>query len=250
MRVVITGAAGRIGTQIVEELSGIHEICLIDRIPIPDRKSVVADLAKVYAGSMWRPWSRFTSASWTESFEGAKVVLHLAADVRNDASWDSVRHNNIQATWNVIKAAAKYQVSRVIFASSNWTVKALEHALAPGCYEPGGSKIGSDVSPCPLRPYGVSKAFGELIGRMFVEEEKLRSFIAVRIGYYDPQPPLNNEDRRLWIGTQDLRTLLRRCVEVETQGFHVAYGVSAQPIVPYDLSYTSCLLSWMPQETL
>ncbi len=38
MRVVITGAAGQIGTQMVEELSAIHEASLVDRLPVPDRK--------------------------------------------------------------------------------------------------------------------------------------------------------------------------------------------------------------------
>jgi nucleoside-diphosphate-sugar epimerase len=44
MRVVITGAAGRIGIQMVEELSEAYELRLIDRVRLPRRKSVVADL--------------------------------------------------------------------------------------------------------------------------------------------------------------------------------------------------------------
>jgi nucleoside-diphosphate-sugar epimerase len=41
MRVVITGAAGRIGSQVVEELSGMHDLCLLDCRPMPGRKSVL-----------------------------------------------------------------------------------------------------------------------------------------------------------------------------------------------------------------
>jgi len=39
MAVIITGAAGQIGSQIVEELSNLHELCLIDRIPVPGHTS-------------------------------------------------------------------------------------------------------------------------------------------------------------------------------------------------------------------
>ena len=248
MRVVITGAAGRIGIQMVEELSEAYELCLIDRVRLPRRKSVVADLAQNHRGPLGRTWWRFGRASWIDSFGGADVVLHLAADVRNDAPWDSVYVDNIEATWNVLKAAAKHRVPRVVFASSNWAVKALERQLAPACYAQDGPKIGSDISPYPLRPYGLSKAFGELMGRMFVEQQELGSFIAVRIGSYHPQPP-KNKDLRLWIGPRDLRSLMRRCVEVEAQGFHIVYGVSAQPMAPYDLSYTTRLLSWTPEQT-
>ena len=61
----------------------------------------------------------------------------------------------------------------------------------------------------------------------------------------------NNSDERLsaiWIGVQDLRSLLRRCVESSSEGFHVVYGVSGQPTAPYDLSYTRKFLSWQPRQ--
>jgi nucleoside-diphosphate-sugar epimerase len=175
-------------------------------------------------------------------------VLHLAANARPDAPWPLVLRDNIHATWNVLEAAAQHQVRRVIFASSNWAVKALERALAPACYLPDGPKIGSDAPPRPLTPYGISKAAGELAGRMFVDERRLGSFLAVRLGSYLPTPLQNGEYRPLWIGTTDLRSLLRRCVEAEFAGFHVVYGVSGQPIAPYDLSYTNRLLAWRPQQ--
>jgi nucleoside-diphosphate-sugar epimerase len=249
MRIVITGAAGQIGRQMVEELSQSHELRLIDRVPVPGRKSVVADLAKNHAVSGRTSWG-FRCKPWSSSFEGADVVLHLAGDVRNDASWEFVLRDNIQVTWHVIEVAARYRVPRVVFASSNWAVRALEQRLGPDCYQPGGPKIASDAPPRPLYPYGLSKALGEIAGRMFVDQGQLRSFLAVRIGAYAPEPHKSNERlRALWIGSRDIRTLLRCCVESPLEGFHVFYGVSAQPTAPYDLSYTREFLSWVAQES-
>jgi hypothetical protein len=83
---------------------------------------------------------------------------------------------------------------------------------------------------------------------MFVDQSKLASFIAVRIGYYNPELPQDADLGSRWIGTRDLRSLLRRCVEAEFKGFHVVYGVSAQPTSPYDLSYAKRLINWEPSQ--
>ena len=248
MRVIITGAAGRIGKQIAEELLDSHDLCLVDRRPVKGQASIVADLSKNTVKNFCWPWSKSRPAPWTESLRGADVVLHLAADPRPHAPWEQVLRDNIQATQNVIEAAVNCRVRRVVFASSNWAVKALEQELAPTCYNPSGPKISSDAPPRPLTLYGTSKAFGELTGRMFVDECQLESFVAVRIGSYYPNYPKNERERFLWIGAQDIRSLFRRCVEAQFEGFHVVYGVSAQPTVPYDLSHTRRLLAWEPQQ--
>ncbi len=247
MRVIITGAAGRIGVQMVAELADSHVLRLLDRKVIAAQASMVANLARPSGREDWRRWLQLGSARWMNTFKGADVVLHLAAHPVPSAPWTGVLPDNIVATWNVIEAAIRHRVARVVFASSNWAVKGLERELAPACYTPDGPKIGSDASPRPIDAYGISKAFGEITGRAAVEEGQLKSFVAVRIGGYPPRPP-TEEQRRLWIGTRDLRTLLRRCIEADFAGFHVVYGVSAQPIAPYDLSHTRRLLSWEPRE--
>jgi uronate dehydrogenase len=184
-----------------------------------------------------------------QAFEGADVVLHLAVDQRRAVPEQQRLFNNMQMTLNVMEAAVRHHVSRIVFASSNWAVKALERELAPACYMPDGPKIGSEAQPRPIDAYGIGKACGEIAGRTFVDQQKLASFVSVRIGWYPPRPlPMNKDYRRLGIGAQDLRGLFRSCVEAEFTGFHVVYGISAQPIAPYDLSHTRRLLSWEPQQ--
>lgn len=238
MRIVITGAAGKIASQLVEELQSLHDLCLIDRWPVSHRESIIGDLKQ--ASPM--------DSGWANAFDGADAVFHLAANAQEDASWSEVLGDNVEATWNVLEAAATHHVPRVVFASSNWVVKALERELAPNCYRNDGPKIGSDIAPCPVNSYGLSKAFGETAGRMFVDQGRLSSFVAVRVGYYSSLPVIDSEFRNLWIGANDIRALLRKCVEETFDGFHVVYGVSAQTSAPYDLSYTESLLSWTPKQ--
>lgn len=248
VRIAITGAAGKIGMQMVEEFSRSHDLCLIDKRRVPGHRSIVADLAEHRVRSLRRPWLKTRLPRWMSAFDGVDVVLHLAADIQPSAPWESVARNNIQATWNVIEAAAKCRVPRVVFASSNWAVKAVENALAPSCYAPHGPKIDSQAPPSALTAYGLSKAFGEVAGRMFVDEGKLPSFVAVRIGNYNPVPSSDQVARARWIGVADIRSLFRQCVEADLRGFHVVYGVSAQKTAPYDLSHTQQLLSWFPRQ--
>ena len=247
MRIVITGAAGQIGSQLVEELSCAHELCLIDRRSVTGRRSIIGDLSmRSGVGEV----ARAKSARWSDAFKGAQVVVHLAADTSPAAPWGSILPNNIAATFNVLQAAGDHGVRRVVFASSNWAVRALERKLAPDCYRMDGPKIDSGTAPFPLRAYGLSKGFGELAGRMFVDEGHLKSFIAVRIGFFSLKPPKDESLSTRWIGAEDIRTLFRRCVEAQFEGFHIVYGVSAQKAVPYDLAHTRELLSWFPQQVL
>jgi hypothetical protein len=249
MKLVITGAAGGIGTEIVDELAQAHELCLIDRVKIHSRKSLVCDLSKSRAWSNGLEWCGLYTSALTKAFTRAHAVLHLAAEPLPEAPWRKILRDNIQATQHVLETAARHRVPRVVYASSNWAVKALERELAPACYLPDGPKIGSDVPPRPLTAYGASKALGEITGKMFIDQNLLESFVAVRIGHYSREPLLTGASRDLWIGADDLRSLLRRCVEAEFTGYHVVYGASAQRRSPFDLSYTRALLHWEPRQS-
>jgi len=122
----------------------------------------------------------------------------------------------------------------------------MERSLAPACFLPDGPIIGSEVAPCPINTYGLSKAYGELAGRMFVDNQKLQSFVAVRIGYFGPLTA-NQDLRCFWIGAADIRRLFRRCAEAEFRGSYRLRSLGAKT-APYDLSHTTELLSWFPSQ--
>ncbi len=248
MNVLITGASGIIGREIVKDLSSRHKLRLLDCKPFPDRASIIADLTQYNNNTISSGYYNSKLKRWSDVFKEAGVVVHLAKSTTSNPTLQQTIHNDMQLTWNVFQAAIKHRIRRIVYASSNWVVKVLELELAPACYKSNGPKIGSDAYPRPKTYYGITKACGEITGRMMVEDKELDSFVAVRIGSYNPNPTKDERYRQLGITKNDLCSLFRSCVEAEFNGFHVVYGVSAQKKAPYDLSYTRRLLSWKPKE--
>jgi uronate dehydrogenase len=244
MRIVITGAAGHVGRLATAALAS-HDLVLLDRRRLDDPRARAANLSRAPA-----PLSRLPKVRrWDRWFAGADAVLHLAAVVhpvgQGTGGWRLVRRHNIDATFHVLTAAAAHGVPKVVFGSSTWAVRGTltaAHDARP--------RIGSDAFPRPLTRYGLSKAFGELAGRMFVDEGQLRTFVALRIGYAPPpgHVPAEGSTHDAWIGPQDLATLIRRTLEADLVGYHVVYGVSGVRACPYDLADTTRLLQWAPVE--
>lgn len=244
MRIVITGAAGHIGRLATAELAS-HDLVLLDRQRTGDPRSAAVNLSRAPAALSRLPWLPL----WDRRFAGADVVLHLAAVLHpageGRGGWRNVRRHNVDATFHVLTAAAAHRVPKVVFASSGWAVRG-----AGADVSGSAAPIGSDSPPRPVSRYGLSKAFGELAGRMFVDEGRLRTVVAMRIGYAPPagHVPGNEWSRDGWIGPRDLATFIRRSIEADLSGFHVVYGVSGVRACPFDLTYTTRVLGWTPVE--
>ena len=240
MKVAITGAAGRVGGTVAGALKRDHDLTLIDIRPIENASSIVADLSA--------PLQPGEPDDLAQALRQTEVLVHLAEDPDPSTPWERVLGNNIAATWNVTRLAATCGVRRIVYASSHWAVMGHEKQLASTYRMPDGRKIGSDAPPWPNSYYGIAKVCGELTGKMLVESGDLQSFVAVRIGYYDPEPMSEEHHRTLGITSGDLSGLFRRCVVADFSGFHIVYGISRQECGPFDLSYTCGLLDWEPTE--
>ncbi len=111
--------------------------------------------------------------------------------------------------------AARLARARVVFASSN-------HAIG---FHPRATPLDAD---CALRPdgfYGLSKAYGELMGGLYWEKHGVES-VSVRIGSCFPEPV----DARMlatWLSYADLARLMVRCIEAERTGCCIVWGNSA-----------------------
>jgi FlaA1/EpsC-like NDP-sugar epimerase len=101
-RVLITGAAGNLGSKLRRHLAARHyELILLDRNSADDPSLMVAELGAF-------------DTAWTDRFAGVDTVVHLAAEPSPLTDWPSLVRSNIDAPINVFAAAAAHRVRRVI----------------------------------------------------------------------------------------------------------------------------------------
>jgi len=254
--VLITGAEGNIGTGLRRNLADRYVLRLLTRDPVEGPESTVADIAELDA--------------ILPAFEGVDAVVHLAASATVDAEWPDVLHNNIEGLYNVFEAARQQRVGQVVFASSNHAVGGYEADGVPEVYRRGsGVMVGIDA---PLRPdslYGISKAFGEAVGRHFSEKFGLKVY-CLRIGSVlsddNPRsesitkgpgpfwlPPMSERDRlrryaATWLSHADLARLVDACLRAEHINFGIYYGVSDNPYRFWTLDNAKADLGYWPED--
>ena len=99
--VLITGAAGNLGSKLRRHLQGRYELRLLDLDPRDDAAIVAADLSR---------WD----LAWADRFQGVDTVVHLAANGVAQQLWPSVVGPNIDVTIHVYQAAVRAGVRRVV----------------------------------------------------------------------------------------------------------------------------------------
>jgi NAD+ dependent glucose-6-phosphate dehydrogenase len=256
MKILITGANGRIG-RILREALTEHDLRLLSRSPMEDSdaESFVGDIADF---DSIRP-----------AFEGVDAVLHLAAASDVGAGWEPVLNANVVGARNVYEAALAAGVERVVYASTTHNVAGHERAAGPGIYDLDQSlRFGADVEPRPDSLYGASKVFGEALGRWYSDVHGLR-VICLRIGYVSGRPDeeiasaeidaavLDELDpdkrtarrrvRAIWLSQRDCIGLFRAALAADVR-WAVVYGTSNNPRQIWDLEPTRRLLSFEPQD--
>ena len=229
-RVLVTGAAGRIGSAFVEEMQDRYDFRLADKTDrvhavLPGAESLLLDIADPEA--------------CVHAVQGIDVVLHLAADPSPEADYyASLRPNNFDGTYNVFKAAADAGCARVVYASSVQAVLGF----------PADDLTPVDATWWPMNMYAVSKCYGEATARMFSATTEL-SAICVRIGAYH-RPGLGDPEWRhelsAYVSPRDLNQLFRLCIDAENIDFAVVHGISNNRIKRLSLVETTELLGYQP----
>ena len=175
-------------------------------------------------------------------------VVHLAGDPRADADWDSVFANNIGGTKNVYEAARLVGAKRIVFASSNHTTGAYE-SFPPSPHTKQNPML--ITTRDPIRPdgfYGVSKAAGEAIARMYYEVYGLES-ICLRIGSMTKEDDsrINPRFNSTWLSHRDLVQLVRKSLLANVK-FGIYYGVSNNTKRFWDISNAEAELGYHPED--
>ncbi|WP_067178612.1 NAD-dependent epimerase/dehydratase family protein [Microtetraspora niveoalba] len=204
MATLITGAAGRIGACLRRGLPELgHRLRLTDRIPIEEHgvDQIVGDITD--------------PATLAAAMEGVHAVVHLAGDPSTSASFESVLAANIEGTYRVFEAARSAGVERVVFASSN-------HAAG---FTPRQESAPADTPARPDSLYGVSKVYGEALGRYYADRYGIR-VACLRIGSFEPRPP---DARALstWLSPGDMVRLAHACLTAPELTYALVWGVSA-----------------------
>lgn len=267
MKILLTGAYGKVGTAIIDHLADDPEFDFSyfnrsDRPPdhpYGEFDTIIGDVTE--------------KEEITQALEGQDAVIHLAASISGDTPWPEILNNNIIGGYNTFQGAAEQGVGKFIFASTNHVVGLYEKEHAPELYQPGYDLMLDHK--VPVRPdsyYGVSKSFGEDLGRYYSETEDI-SFYGLRIcsvrkpeydhPYGDAERGVANGKWKrgdqeyeekvarmkcMWHSRRDLAQLVEKSLKDETVDFDIFYGVSDNDRRWHDIDHARKVLGYDPQD--
>jgi uronate dehydrogenase len=237
-KLVITGAAGRIGSSLAEGFKESGHLVLADKDmdKLGELKGENRTLFEL---------DILDKASCLEVCKGADAVIHLAANPSPSSTFDEVKSINMDGTYNMMSAAHEQGCLRFIFASSIHAVKGY----------PKDEQVKTTSPVRPLDFYGVSKAFGEALGNYYGYQTDME-VIAIRIGGFRSLEHLKAQEkepepyqRSSYISERDMVQLIKRCVETDLERpFEIVHGVSDNQFKFLDLSDTREKVGYQPQD--
>jgi len=231
-KILITGAAGTIGQLLVKHLGNRYDMVLTDIVEpshTGDHTYIHAELSELAA-----------MENVFNHSPGIDTIVHLGADIRREAPWESLLPNNIVATYNVFEAAHRAGVKRIIFASSINSVDGY----------PEGVQVNTTMPVAPPNLYGATKAWGEALAR-FYSDQKGVVVHCLRIGWLTPHDGefLQNEATNILlhmtITHNDLLRFFDACLESK-HGFKIWHVLSNNFWNRLDISDTCEQLGYAP----
>jgi uronate dehydrogenase len=226
VRVLVTGASGRIGAAFVASPDAA------------DLDVVATDLDPRHPGV--GELDVRDPDGCARAVEGVDAVLHLAADPHPFADLlTSVLPLNVTGTYQVLAAAEAAGVPRFVWASSIWAIAGY----------PEDHLVLETEAPRPGSHYGVGKAACEALCAAHATWSATTS-VSVRIGAYGERPGADAAPReqRAWLSPRDANQLLRLALTVPLAGHHVVHGVSANDEPLVSLERTRALLGYEPRD--
>lgn len=230
-RVLVTGAAGNIGSYFAEHCHDRYELRLMlspggDSGTLDGRGEIVeADLSDLNA--------------LAGVCRGMDTVVHLAAAADPDTPWDALLQANIIGTYHLFVAAKAAACRRVVFASSI-------HAISGYA---AGRQVQADDPVNPGDLYGVTKCFGEAMARYMAQQQDL-SAIVLRIGAFQPlraaRQPESMPMLDAFVSRRDLIHLIELSIDDESLQFAIVHALSANAFNRMDITEARELLGYAP----
>ena len=238
-RIVFTGGSGKAGRHVVPWLKAKgHDILNLDLKPLdcPGVTTLDADLTD--SGQVFNALSMHFDFKGLESGKGpapVDAVVHFAAVPRILLKPDNETFKaNVTSTYNVIEAAMKLGIRKVIIASSETTYGV---CFAEGDKDYHSFPLDEDYDIDPMDSYGLSKVVNEKTARAFAMRFGADIY-ALRIGnVIEPheygmfrdflKDPMSRK-RNAWsyIDARDLGQIVHLCLEKDGLGFQVFNAVN------------------------
>jgi uronate dehydrogenase len=225
MKLVLTGAAGRLGSYLREPLAQ-----LADEFVSTD---IVDDIGNLYDGEQYVKADLAELDDMMAVLKGADMVVHMGA-YADEGPFEKLLGPNFVGAYNVWEAAYQNGLKRVIYGSSI-------HAVG---MHPKNEFIGTDAPHRPDTFYGLAKCFAEDLGRMYWDKRGVES---VHMRILSCAQVTGARALGSWLSYDDLIQLVQRCVETPVIGFSVIYGVSDNDRVPVDNSKAS-FIGYRPKD--
>ncbi|WP_017472133.1 NAD-dependent epimerase/dehydratase family protein [Amphibacillus jilinensis] len=232
MEILLTGAAGAIGSSLTYGLKDKYSLTLTDI----DKKK----LTKLNNNFLIEELDINDAQACKSLFSGIDVVIHLAGNPNPEQNFESILESNIKGTYNVFKAAVDNKVKKVIFASSAQTIEAY----------PVDVQLSENDPVRPKNLYGVSKVFCESLASYFSYEYHI-PFIALRIGAFDEvkkyNKSLNARDMSAYLSPEDLVQLVDKCISIDIGNtFEIINAISNNKYKRLDIQKAKEKLNYSP----
>lgn len=269
MDVLMTGVYGRCGTTVIDHLHDDEEydFTYFNRSDRPDDHeyggydTVVGDVSD--------------SDALNDAAAGQDAMVHMAAYPYTDGTWEDVFEPNIIGMYNALESARKNELETFVFLSTNHVMGGYEDEFSPELYQPShGLVIGHED---PVRPdsfYGASKAYGEDMGRYYVENyEYPKQFYAIRVcsvrmpeydhPYGDAEKAVEDGEiergspeyeetvarmKAMWQSRRDFAHEIDCCLQDDDVEFGIFSGVSDNDRRWYDLEHARSRIGYYPQD--
>ena len=255
-KVLVTGAAGYVAGQMLDEFRRRYDLVLLDR-QAEDRDG------RPVEGVECVDLTDLDRGGYAGCFEGVDAVVHLAYTRRTGAPLDHFfeESRNVDMAYNVLRCAYEAGARRVVVASSNhaadWYEHELIHARKLDVLDPYAVPLSDNF-------YGWAKAATEHAGFLFAcgAFGRKMGVINVRIGgprVLDVQgargdPAAFKRDLGVWISPRDLTQLFVKAVEAkeidDEHGvpWHVVYGISGNTRAFWSLANARRVLGYEPED--
>lgn len=240
MKIVVTGAAGRLGRETVNELMlAGHEVRGLD-------------VASVDAGSpvICHPVNLLDAESTATHVQGAEAVVHLGNHTTSyGLPARKVFNENVAMNFNVLEAAREAGARRVVFASSVQVIRG-ERWAREG--KPSGLSrlpLDGDMPATPTNPYALSKAVGESQLRYAAENFGLITvalrFPALmsdlsRLAQDEPHADALLDEAFTWLSYWDAARCIRLCLESPLTGYRCYFPAHPRPWVRQPVEQLRC----------